>query len=185
MSDNSIYRGNDLYSGRQVDSEGILLDWVYGQVVKNPLTEKAHITQFDEERSFVYEVLPETISQYTGVDYYNGQVYGGDLIQFKEKPLGIDSVHSLKVLRIFWMYHEWVMMSMDGCIFDIGLLVSNPRSFDVIGNYFDHPDLLAGFVEPVVKKRKINPTDIYARRRKEAEEGGWLSDYKKKKAGIL
>lgn len=185
-SDNSIYRGNTLYRGRQIDGDGTLLDWVYGQVVNNPLTDKTHITLFDEERSYVYEVLPETVSQYTGIDYHEGRLYGGDLVQFKEKPLGIDSSHALKVLRIFWMYHEWVMMSMDGCIFDIGLLFSNPRSFDVISNYFDNPEVLVPVEEHAerrghFRRAKITPRQIYAKRRKEAQEGGWESDYIKEK----
>lgn len=183
-----IYRGNILYRGRQINKDGVLMDWVYGQVVNDSFREKCTIYQHDEDLRLLYgyEVLPETVSQYTGVDYFGGKLYGGDLIQFKEKPLGIDNIHSLKVMRVFWMYHEWVMMTKDGAIFDIGLLVSNPKSFDVIGNYFDNPEVLVP-VEEYVERRghfrraSITPRQIYARRREQAKEGGWESDYIKEK----
>ena len=51
------------FRGKRIDNG----EWVYGYYLINPFFSRAEIFSFDNERSYVYEVDPATVGQYTGL----------------------------------------------------------------------------------------------------------------------
>lgn len=92
------------FRGKRIDNG----DWVYGYYVFNPFFRRAEIHSFDRDRSYVSEVIPETVGRYTGLkvntkwddltpeeqrkwlssgkteDEWNGkEIYEGDILEHK------------------------------------------------------------------------------------------------------
>ena len=121
-----------LFKGKRADNG----EWVEGD----------YITIYDERRHKaiqasgietprrIYEVIPETICQYTGLTDKNGKkIFEGDILK-------LEDYHGHRVVRVF--YGESC-----GCWFYGGDRFSDEYIFngqfkEVIGNIFDNPELL-------------------------------------------
>lgn len=137
------------FRGKRTDNG----EWVYGDYCFNPFLNRTEIISFDNERSYVYEVDPATVGQYTGLKDKNGvEIYEGDIVQFSivyyYSPAG-ETIDGGKIGFIKFSEHETAIVigDKDSDYFesDLVLLGDALRADDemeVIGNIYDNPELL-------------------------------------------
>lgn len=116
------------FRGKQVDNG----EWVYGYlwVCKTATIETAYIT---DEKGGMFQVIPESVGQYTGLRDKNGkEIYEGD----------ITTHHRFNTIEK-WVYHErflqYLAIESDGThryYFD-----RDKEDLEVISNVHDNPEL--------------------------------------------
>ena len=144
------------FRGKRADNG----EWVYGYLSEKYFyADKKYVilVEYTEARNFVeYEVIPETVGQFTGLLDKNGkEIYEGDIILMCAcgNAYGCgdgDKKNVVKINRIYVVEHETkdyvttLISSMwlrDTCMYS-----SCPTCFDkqyeVIGNIHDNPELL-------------------------------------------
>ena len=132
-----------IFRGKRLDNG----EWVYGFIVK--MFGTYHIIDKDDENT-AYEVIPETIGQYTGLKDKNGKrIFEGDMI----KPFDDDidkmvvEFHNGQFLlclygeRGYMAEYGWEEEGNYGC-FEAEPLSSYGDDIEVIGNIHDNPELL-------------------------------------------
>ena len=128
------YFHETLYYGDEVDQHLII---IYGE--------------FDYDNYEAYEVIPETVGQYTGLrddkrtkEYPEGQmIFEGDVV--KHYCSTVDKT-VFDIGKIYWDENicQFRRTSrIEGQVYDI----DNSCSYEVIGNVHDNPELLKGGVE--------------------------------------
>ena len=117
-----------LFRGKRKDNG----EWVYGFYCYNPLMKRAEIFSFDETRSYVYEVIPETVGQFTGLTDKNGKkIFEGDILE------GLCGLHKAYFDAGFVCF-DWENIngkpkeSFSGFADD----------YEIIGNIHDNPEFL-------------------------------------------
>jgi uncharacterized phage protein (TIGR01671 family) len=131
-----------LFRGKRTDNG----EWVEGFYCFNPLMKRAEIYAFDNIRSYVYEVIPETIGQYIGLTDKNGKkIFEGDIIDASEEwwdacgPAGHDS----PIIPVEWSECDCGFDPFANYDCDCGVFI-NANNCIVIGNIHDNPELLKG-----------------------------------------
>lgn len=135
------------FRGKRIDNG----EWVYGYYLFNPFFNRAEIFSFDNERSYVYEVDPATVGQYTGINDRNGvEIYEGDIVNtWIEGAIIIEGV-TTKGYSHELMTVEFVTTNERlGRFVVIDNLGSEWSGFsntaiEIIGNCLDNPELLEG-----------------------------------------
>lgn len=134
---------------REILFRGKLLDnseWAYGFIVK--MFGAYHIIDKDDENT-AYEVIPETVGQYTGLKDKNGKrIWDGDILHIAKIADGLGGYYQPPL-----DYHVNVVVKFDLCAWMWETLCEDKRyiSFpdawchyecEVIGNITDNPELL-------------------------------------------
>lgn len=99
------------------------------------------------------EVIPETIGQYTGLKDKNGkEIYEGDILRGDEYPFNCDSVDNYfakvvwadKVCGFYILTHKNPNSTVSGIFHGnwSQLDEEDIKSFEVIGNIYDNPELI-------------------------------------------
>ena len=125
-----------LFRGKRTDNG----EWVKGYLYITHIG--AHeIGSYDEEiniERFTFDVIPETVGQFTGLTDKNGKrIFEGDIVEH---------VSDGEQAVISWLkYSACFGLSFDGwcCGFD-DYDDNLPSDFKVIGNIYDNPELLGG-----------------------------------------
>lgn len=107
-------------------------EWIKGSLYVNQLTKECAILQY----SGGYEVIPETVGQYTGFKDKNGkEIYEGDILKIIN-----GSING----KVFPYNVEAKWINDDGCwnIPNFKNAYKETHNFEVIGNIYDNPELL-------------------------------------------
>jgi uncharacterized phage protein (TIGR01671 family) len=123
--------------------------WVYGNYAFTDNNGEQHF--IFQNKAFEYEVIPETVGQYTGLTDKNGtKIFDGDILQ----TITTDTNEERKALVGFGEFvdinndDEYLGFYIEFC--DIKttitqlLLEDTKDNFEVIGNIHDNPELLKG-----------------------------------------
>ena len=131
-----LFRGKDTNTG----------EWVYGDLYQEKHTDKS-VTYCIVKPLSTYEVAPNTVGQYTGLtDKKGNKIFEGDIVKMKTKLYGDE------IFRIG--YEDSHIGAFCLCSDDddnsrfVGIFGRDygyePFYCEVIGNYFDTPELLKG-----------------------------------------
>jgi uncharacterized phage protein (TIGR01671 family) len=134
-----------LFRGKRDDGK-----WLYGSLVTGLFGEEgeqAHILDpdngyydcFDHFDSPDYEVIPETVGQFTGLlDKYGRKIFEGDIVVTCPSPLSIsDGGDTSKRLIV----KSWVFTDMcHSAMCRKGSKVE--KFYKIVGNIYDNPDLM-------------------------------------------
>lgn len=132
-----------LFRGKRVDNG----EWVFGSYVFEPRRKGAFgqtISELDRERHYIvskknyefWEVLPETVGQYTGLTDENGKkIFEGDIVSSNKRKTWIGRGKVWFGNGAFWCgEREWAKLLRMVCLED--------EQAVVIGNVHDNPELL-------------------------------------------
>lgn len=119
-----------LFRGKRIDNG----EWIEGYYAKSGgcfVLKDNGLTYGGFE---MFEVVPETVCQYTGLTDRNGRkIFDGDVIQFEKKKYSVvwnDRIASF-VAKPFEEGRSWPCMN-----------VGTMKAAEVIGNVFDNPELM-------------------------------------------
>ena len=132
-----------LFRGKRKDNGEL----VYGFYCYNPLMKRGEMFSFDAVRCYVYEVIPETVGQFTGLTDRNGKkIFEGDIVRFQyanyvvqredETPGGC------------WASTAYILDEIGvDCFLSFEETIDNYCNeicVEIIGNIHDNPELLSG-----------------------------------------
>lgn len=109
-------------------------EWVYGYYFYDKFDDKHYILQAqeDEEEPFMYEVIPETVGQYTGLkDDNNEEIYEDDIINTWNKNY-----------KVIYDGYMWALKDFYISCLDIPYDAFSEFSAKKVGNIHDNPKLL-------------------------------------------
>ena len=145
------------FRGKRVDKE----EFAFGDLLTGMGYKKGkffilpHLSYYPSDCKSVdgYEVIPETISQYTGLKDKNGkEIYEGDILRGDEYPFNCDGIDNYfaeivwadNVCGFYRLTHKKPNSTVRGIFHGIWeqLDEDDIKSFEVIGNIHDNPELL-------------------------------------------
>ncbi|MBY6842685.1 YopX family protein [Clostridium botulinum] len=118
------------FRGKRIDNG----EWVYGYYFYDKFDDKHYILQAqeDEEEAFMYEVIPKTVGEYTGLkDDNNKEIYEDDIIDTWNKNY-----------RVIYNGYMWALKDFYISCLDIPYDAFSEFSAKKVGNIHDNPKLL-------------------------------------------
>ena len=118
-----------MYRGKRKDNS----EWVEGYYSYNPFMKRAEIFSFDDVRCYVFEVIPETVGQYTEVNASGGKkIFEGDIIKCSMiYEIGCYPYEKIEIRKV-----EYI----EGCF--CPLYEYRKGTAEIIGNVYDNPELI-------------------------------------------
>lgn len=121
-----------LFRGKRVDNEM----WIYGDLLQS--TDIVNCTEISENTGMGvrYDIIPETVGQYTGLTDKNGtKIFEGDIIKYKTVSYYFENL----VVAWSFDYVRWIVCNDIKCQkypMDINF------EYEIIGNIYNNPELL-------------------------------------------
>ena len=131
-----LFRGKCKNSGK----------WVEGDLRQDKDIGTSYISGYDYYTSgeglqrdpFEYEVIPESVGQYTGLTDKNGtKIFEGDIVRWT------DSAGTTNNFIVTWDNHK-AMFYLHSWGYSVDLCDCCAKELAVIGNIYDNPELLKG-----------------------------------------
>ena len=121
-------------------------EWVQGDLLHPDLYGNGYsIEDFTKEKNNCFDVIPETIGQYTGLTDKNGKkIFEGDIVLFEDESPSNYEYHDCTEMRCGSIEYgdncfyitDRIAVEMEDLIYDGKLDV------EVVGNIHDNPELL-------------------------------------------
>lgn len=117
-------------------------EWVYGDLLHPDLYGNGYsIEDFTKGKNNCFDVIPETVGQYTGLTDNNGKrIFEGDIINCWSEGVNAQGTVQQRRDGLWIIYPSWQKNIMWGLCPDE---YSN-TTVEVIGNIHDNPELLKG-----------------------------------------
>lgn len=127
-----------LFRGKRVDNG----EWVYGDLLQN--NDAIKIREQEKNKKEIvksFEVIPESVGQYTGLTDHDGnKIFEGDIIFWEDEFLYKNKS------EVVWCGEKYNYPAFDLLKYDYecnGLQYAHDQCFiKVIGNIYDNPELL-------------------------------------------
>lgn len=127
-----LFRGKRTYNGEWIEGD-LLID-----SCKDVSIREDHCTLY-------YDILPETVGQYTGLTDKNGKkIFEGDIVQRRNKELLLNNIFDFKIVFIPVKACFTAVDISGGNVTFISDYINNKYDIEVIGNIHDNPELLEG-----------------------------------------
>lgn len=125
-----------LFRGKRVDNG----EWVYGYYTKHK-TGKVFIKEANADCKRSFEVIPESVGQYTGLKANDKKIFEGDIIKVKRRQYP-ERINGEIVWRATSCCGEVIFCG--GAYFygDWLLSTTAEKGREIIGNIYDNPELL-------------------------------------------
>ena len=126
-----------LFRGKRTDFNR----WIEGYLYR--LSEKLNpFIMIKNNGGMAFEVIPETVGQYTGLTDKNGmKIFEGDIVQIEDFTHGC--ALNYKQPTSNWVVH-WREDTARFCIDYMSYLPFDFTETEIIGNIYDNPELLKG-----------------------------------------
>ena len=129
-----------LFRGKRV-SNG---NWIEGYFVLLAINEglkHAIYTGTDEGRFILFEVIPETVGQFTGLCDKNGnKIFEGDIVHFYDKDFTSSGIATVDFESGKWKINGHYITKLSSMVWLD--LYRTGFEYEVIGNIYDNPELL-------------------------------------------
>lgn len=131
-----LFRAKSMFNGKI---------WVYGDFVKTNYDGLQNVIY--DEGGWMYEIISETIGQYTGLTDKNGtKIFEGDIVTV---PLSWDGDDVMDVGKVFYSERScgfYRTSKAFGGVFGVasGLSGIGTDEYEVIGNIYDNPEMTKG-----------------------------------------
>ena len=123
-----------IFRGKRVDNG----EWVYGYYSfdNRPTSRGTYITCYSGYSQLDYEVIPETVGQYTGLTDKNGKkIFEGDIV-FKRTYQG------KKPMNVYFASGQFTCGVGGGSSTPSHYYTLDDKQVEIIGNIFDNPELM-------------------------------------------
>lgn len=133
-----LFRGKRANNGEWVEGGIIPLDTDSGYIfIAEPFLSASTLPVYEIIKHYTHLVIPETVSQYTGLNDKNGKkIFEGDIVKhYHDKKFP----ESYSKGYIFWdeEYLHWKRTSEN-----VNYCIANDCIYEVIGNIHDNPELI-------------------------------------------
>lgn len=133
-----LFRGKRANNGEWVEGGIIPLDTDSGYIfIAEPFLSASTLPVYEIIKHYTHLVIPETVSQYTGLNDKNGKkIFEGDIVKhYHDKKFP----ESYSKGYIFWdeEYLRWKRTSEN-----VNCCIANDCIYEVIGNIHDNPELI-------------------------------------------
>lgn len=126
-----------LFKAKRINNE----EWVYGNYAFTDTNGEQHF--IFQNKAFEFEVIPETICQYTGLTDKNGnKIWENDIIWYFDDLADKDKLDRIKFNETHASFTRLHKSKMGLQYLYISESFAN--RVEVIGNIFDNPELLEG-----------------------------------------
>ena len=129
-----------LFRGKRVDNG----NWIEGYFVLLAINEglkHAIYTGADEGRFILFEVIPDTVGQFTGLCDKNGMmIFVGDIVRFYDKDWTANGIATVDFEKGRWKINGHYTTKLSSIVWLD--LYRTGFGYEVIGNIFDNPELL-------------------------------------------
>ena len=128
-----------IFKGKRIDNG----EWFYGDLLQN--ADCLKIREQEKEIKHIarsFEVIPETVGQYTGLTDKNGtKIFEGDIVTAECTIIGSPFFEGMTGKIV---YEECSFFIEPENIMETQYLYDECTDFEVIGNIHDNPELLGG-----------------------------------------